>query len=70
VKTLGRIRRLAMLRQHELSRKANVKFSRLHYAESGRLKLTHAERERIERAIHAALAKRMTEISELLGGRA
>jgi ribosome-binding protein aMBF1 (putative translation factor) len=69
MKALGRIRRLAMMSQHELSRRANVRFSRLHYAESGRLRLTHDERERIETAIRAVLVKRMAEISELLGGR-
>lgn len=59
-----------MLSQHELSRKAGVKFPRLRYAESGRLKLTHDERERIEAAIRAVLVKRMAEISRMLAARA
>lgn len=54
---LGRIRKLAMISQHELPRKADVKFSRLHCAGSGRPKPSVDEHERSEGAIRPRRAK-------------
>lgn len=66
MKQLAKQRRLAAISQHELARRADVKFSRLHYAESGRLKLTAEETSRIERVIKAVLALRAEQIAVVM----
>jgi predicted transcriptional regulator len=54
MKTLAKHRRMTGLSQHELARRADVRFSRLCYAENGRTKLTADELARIK----AVLAER------------
>jgi hypothetical protein len=66
MKKLAKQRRMLGLSQHELSRRADVKFSRLTFAETGRVRLTESELDRIrlvltQRARRIAIALAVVE---------
>jgi transcriptional regulator with XRE-family HTH domain len=68
-RALKRRRQLAGLSQHALARRAGVKFSRLHYAESGRIRLSNEEFLRVENALNAELGRKRAAIAKaLIGG--
>jgi len=63
---LIRQRHLVQISQHELAQQAGVKFSRVHWWESGRIELTPDELKCIKRVLRRAAAETMAEIAEIV----